>query len=343
MMRTITLALLLSVGFWAKAQSYPSEWSKYSNGVYFFDIESNRNSQQIDEVKFRNDLLNLARTNLSKQIQVKVEEVSQIDKTSIDGHSNIQYSSSCRFTTDLDLKLTRTESYTDFATGTVFAIAYINKQEVCQYYENELHILLSKVDNAFHVAENHVQRGFKSKAKKELERVLTELDSAEETFFWLNIFGLPESQLQQHINEVYQIEQNLKNKVAELEHSTTYCIICRADNYGKPYPKLENEVKGGLSASGCTFVGNPEDADFVIQIEASVRESSKAIIANSEAFFSYIDASIAIDNNTTGQRIYEDEVSAKGVHTMNYTEAAREAYRSISDDIAKVLKDSLGL
>lgn len=343
MSRIIALAFLLLAILPAKAQSYPLEWLRYTNGSYFYDIESDSNSQQMDEAKFRNDLLDLARANLSKQIQVKVEEVSQMDKTAINGNTYIQYASSRRLTTDLDLKLAKTESHTDMVTGKVFAIAFINKRAACQYYENELQMLLGMVDNAFKIAESYVQQGFKPKAKNELEKVLAELDSRGEIFFWLNIFGIPEQQLQQKIGQINEAEQSLKTTIAELEHSASYCIICKADNIGKAYPKLENEVKGELSASGCNFTDKPETADYVIRIEASAREYNKASIAGSTAFFTYVDAVLSIEKNATGQRIFEEEVSGKGSHTMGFEEASREGYKSISKEIFKLLKASIGL
>ena len=343
MKKVLAIVLLLLLGLSAKTQNYPMEWSKYTNNGYFFDIESGSNSQKMDETKFRNDLLDLARANLSKQIQVKVEEESQLDKTAIDGETNIHYSSSRRFTTDLDLKLAKTESHTDLVSGQFFAIAYINKQEACQYYENELQMLLSKVDNAFQIAENYVQQDFKTKAKNELQQVLLELDSAEELFFWFNIFGMPELQLQQHVSQVHQAEQSLKTEIAELEHGTTYCIICTADNFGKPYPKLEKEVKGELSASGCSFTDDPTTADYVIRIEASAREYNKANIAGTVAYFAYVEAALSIEKNATGQRILEDEISEKGSHTISYEEASCKGYKTISKKISKLLKENLGL
>ena len=343
MNRIIALAFLLLVGLLAEAQSYPLEWSNYTSQGYFFAIESGSNSEQMDEIKFRNDLLDLARANLSKQIQVKVEEESQMDKSAIDGTSHIQYASSRRFTTDLDLKLAKTESYTDIVTGKVFAIAYINKREARQYYENELQMLLSKVDNAFQIAENYVQQGFKPKAKSELQQALVELDSAEELFFWFNIFGMAEHQLQQDVSQVHQAEQNLKTKIAELEHSTTYCIIYTADNFGKPYPKLENEVKGKLSTSGCNFVEDPTNADYIIRIEASAREYNKASLAGSEAYFAYVDVALSIEKNATGQLIFEDEFSVKGSHTLGFEEAAREAYKNTGKSIVNFLQENIDL
>lgn len=166
------------------------------------------------------------------------------------------------------------------------------------------------------------------------------------------------------------------------ENNITCCVLCTADLFGEPYTKLEKEVKNALTASGCSIIKDSLAADYVIHIEAKAREYSNTKLENevrnelsvsgtaitndsvtSEAinieatareysqtkvggknvYCAYVDAAITIEDIAKGQIIYEDEVSAKGVHTMNYTEAAREAYRSISDDIAKVLKDSLGL
>lgn len=343
MKRFVPIVLLLLFGLKLKAQSYPPDWVKYTNEGYFFDIESGSNSQQMDEAKFRNDLLDLARANLSKQIQVKVEEVNQLDKTAVNGKTDIQYSSTRRFTTDLNLKLAKTENHTDIASGMVFVIAYINKQEACQYYENELQMLLSETDNAFQIAENYVQQGFKPKAKSDLQQALSELDSAEEIFFWLNIFGMPKPLLQQHLNRVHLAEQSLKTRIAELEHSTTYCVLCTADNFGKPYPNLENEIKGELSASGCNFTNDSIAADYVIRIEASASEFNKANVAGTLVYFVFVDATLSIEKNVTKQRVFEDEISEKGSHTMGFKEASREGYKTISKKISKLLKENLGL
>lgn len=343
MNRIIALALLLLTGFSAKAQTYPSEWSRYANEGYFFDIESGSNSQQTDEAKFRNDLLDLARANLSKQIQVKVEEVSQLDKTSVNGETDIQYSSTRRFTTDLNLKLAKTENHTDISSGMVFVIAYINKQEACLYYENELQMLLNETDNAFQIAENYVQQGFKPKAKSELQQALSELDSAEEIFFWLNIFGMPKPLLQQHLNRVHHAEQSLKTRIAELEHSTAYCVLCTADNFGEPYPNLENEIKGELSASGCNFTNDTIAADYVIRIEAAAREFNKTNVAGTLVYFVFVDATLSIEKNVTKQRIFEDEISKKGSHTLGFEKAAQEGYKNITMEISKLLKKQFGL
>ena len=76
MKNILAIALLLFAGCLTQAQNYPSEWVKYTTDGYFHDIES---------AQVKQDALDLARTNLAKQIQVRVNEVSQIDKNVIDG------------------------------------------------------------------------------------------------------------------------------------------------------------------------------------------------------------------------------------------------------------------
>ena len=341
MKRFVPIVLLLLFGLKLEAQQYPLDWMKYTNEGYFFDVESGSNSQDMDEAKFKNDLLNLARTNLCKQIQVKVSEMSSLTKNVIDGHSRIQYASQGSFSTDLNLHLAETRSEYDQASKTFFAIAFINKMEACNYYKNELQRLISKVNNAIDIADNQIRQGFKSKAKEELRNELSTFDKMEEPFFWLNIFGMPDYQIQQYVSQVNSSEQTVKAKLAELEHGVAYCVLCEADNFGKAYPKLQNEVKGELSKMGCNFVDDPADADFVIHINASAREYNKLDKGNSSAYFIYVDAAIAIDKNATGQRVFEDEISIKGSHTLGYEEAAREGYKNASKEISRMLRENM--
>lgn len=197
------------------------------------------------------------------------------------------------------------------------------------------------MDNAFQIAENYVQHGFKPKAKTELQQALAKLDSADEVFFWFNIFGLSDPLLQQHLNQVHQAEQGLKTRIAELEHGTTYCVLCTADFFGKPYPNLENVVKGELSAYGCNFTTDPAAADYVIRIEASAREYNKANVTGTTVFFAFVDATLSIDKNVTGQRIFEDEISVKGSHTESFEEAARDGFKKASKEISNLLKENI--
>ena len=330
MYRILAFALLLVIRGVVTAQNYPSEWLKYTSDAYFHDIESADSKQAA---------LELSRTNLARQIQVRVKEVSQMDKTVTNGRSNVLYSSNKSFSTDVDMNLAKSESFYNESVGKHYVLTYIDKAEATTFYENEVKMLISNVRNAITIAENYVSSGFKQKAKTELQEALNRFEGAGKPFFWFNVFGLDEKQIQSYLHQVHDQEQAVKQRLSELEYGTTYCIIGNADLFGKKYVKLVNEVKGALSASGCNFVSDQTNADIVIRIQASARKYNEF----QGAYFTYVDAAVSIDKNTTGQRIFEDEISVKGAHTISYDEAARSGYKEITKKITQLLKENIQL
>ena len=175
----------------------------------------------------------------------------------------------------------------------------------------------------------------------ELQNAMSQLEGAGKSFFWLNVFGMPEYQLNQLLDQMHRLEQTVKAKLVELEHGITYCVVCTADNFGSNYTKLQNELKGELSKLGCSFVDDAENADYVIRVEASAREYNKMTTAGGSAYFSYVDAAVAIDKNATGQRIFEDEISVKGSHTIGFEEAGRDGYKKVGKEISNLLKENI--
>ena len=334
MKRFIAIAFLLFAGMTVRAQNYPSEWVKYTSDGYFHDIESAQDRQ---------DALDLARSNLAKQIQVRVTEMSQIDKTAVNGKSSIQYYSQKNFSTDVDMNLAEIKSHYDQTKDKYYVLAYINKVDACNFYEKDIKMLISNINNVITLADGYIKTGFKSKAKTELDNSLELFNSVGKSFFWLNAFGMDENKIQKYLEQVNQSEQRVKLMIADLEYGTTYCVVCNADNFGKNYPKLQNEIKGELSASGCNFVDDPKTADYVIYVDASSREYNKMSNAGGNAYFTYVDAAVSIDKVATNQRIFEDEISVKGSHTLSYDEAGRDGYKKISKEISKMLKENIKL
>ena len=330
MKRLLAISMLLVAGILASAQNYPSEWSRYTTDAYYHDIESADTKQVASE---------LARTNLARQIQVRVSEVSQMDKDVVNGRSTLIYSSSKSFSTDVDMNLAEIRSHYNESQGKYYVLVFIDKAASCTYYENEVKMLVSNTSNAIAIADNYINSGFKLKAKTELQNALKLFEGAGKPFFWLNVFGFDRQRIQSYLSQVHGNEQTIKQRLAELEYGTTYCVVVNADLFGKRYVKLANEVKGALSAQGCNFVDDPQNADMVIRIEASARKYNEF----QGAYFTYIDAAVSVEKTATGQRIFEDEVSVKGGHTLGYDEAARDGYKSITKEIIKKIKENIKL
>ncbi len=331
------MAILLLAGIATIAQNYPSEWARYASDGYFHDIESAQHKQ---------DALDLARSNLAKQIQVRVKEISKIDKQVVDGRSSISYNSSKGFATDVDMNLAQTLSSYDANIGKYYVIAYINKEEACNFYENEMKMLISNIGSHIAIADNYISAGFKTKAKEELQTTLALFGRKDEPLFWLNVFGLDEYKIQQYLNEVNGNEQTVKSKLAELEHGLRIFLDCKSPMFdGKNYP-LTDKLKGELSELGCSFITSASDADYAVYINAYAEIVSKSPFTSYEGMqtFSYVTrehATVSLTKKATEEVIYTDEMSEKGVGTRDQNKAASTGYEQLYHKIATVLKEKI--
>ncbi len=342
MKRMGVILLLLWAFLHVNAQECPPEWVGYTYGGYFYDIQNDNNNRNLSETEFKNYLLNVARANLAKQIKVSVQDVAELKKTSVDGSTTINYASNTTFSTGVDMKLVETKTLYNPASREGYAIAYIDRDAARNYYRNELTLVYNKINNSMVLADNFVSAGFKGKAQTELESSLKHFGSVEEHLFWMNIFGASQSELSEWQQRFNAAEQDIKRKLADLKHATVIYLSCHADIFGRPYPTLQNELKGILAADGCSFTDNPKNADWAFTISCSAREYSIVQVGNANSYFSYVNAHIVIDKVTTSQRIYEDEISVKGGHPLGYTEAARAGYKDIKKHLGIIIKENLG-
>lgn len=336
-MKRLLLGLAILLCGQGMAQNYPPEWVKYTFGEYLFDFQNDYNSRNLTETDFKNHLLNIARTNLAKQVKVQVQDFTQMNKTAVNGRTNITYGSATTFRTDVDLKLVETQTKYNPATKEGFAIACINKEKGRSFYTNNLMMLANQIENGITMAGNYISAGFKPKAQAELQQSLLYFEKTEEPLFWMNFFGVPQDDLAQWLNRLNTDEQTIKNMLAELKHGTLICIKCKADLFGAPYPTLQNELKGVLSDMGCSFTDDCQSADWSITVNCYTREYNKTLTGNTETFFAYVDAQIAIDKVVSSQRIAEDEISVKGGHTLSFREAARSAYKKVSKELETII------
>lgn len=333
--------LWLSVSLGLKAQQYPPEWVKYTYGGYLYDMQSGSNDRKLSEADFKDFLLNTARTNLAKQVQVRVQDAAELNKRAVDGRTSTVYSSRTAFSTDVNLKLVETRTAYNPASGTGYAIAYIDRDAARNYYKNELTLACNKINNSIALAENFVEAGFKSKAQSELEASRKHFAAADEPLFWMNVFGASQSELAEWQERFNVAEQNVKKMLADLKHGTVICLSCSADIFGSPYPTLQNELKGILAADGCSFTDKPANADWVIKVRCRTRKYSNVKVGGSYSYFSYVDARLVVDKVVTSQRIYEDEISVKGGHSLGYPEAARAGYKEVKQKIGEIIKNSI--
>lgn len=333
------LLLLLSAGISAgsSARAFPPQWERYTSGGYLFDMQSDRNDRGLSEARFTEELANTARTNLARQVRMRIRDSAALSKRSADGLTTVAYTSESRFSTDVELRLVETRTSYDPATKQGWAIACIDRQEACRYYRSEVGAFLNRADNTLAAARDLAGAGFKARAKSELEALLPGFEAADEAFFWLGILGLPQDECERLRNRRNEREQAVKRMAAELQHATSVFLVCTADIFGARYPTLQNELKGKLTAGGCSLADDPSQADWVVRVEVSAREYNRLTAGGRPLFFAYADAHVSIDKTITAQRICEDALSAKGGHTTGYGEAARTACRELSERLGELV------
>ena len=325
----------------ATQQQYPQVWLNYMTEGYIYDVQGDYNIENKDEIAFKEYLANLARTSLAKQIEVKVEDIARIAKYSLDGRTATKYVASTKFSTSVELKFAKTLTFYNTNTKQGYALAYINKKEAQNYYENELHLLYNKIESAMQLADRYISEGHKPKARQELENILPDVSVADDCLLWLNILGMQREKLITLQNYISEKKQELKSIITELTHGVSIYLTCSSDMFGSNYAALQEKLKGVLSESGCNFASTIETADYYIIVKCSSRKYNTVPFGKGYSYISYVDASISIDNVTALQRIYENVISVKGVHLMNYTEAVRVAYDKLGKQLGLLILENI--
>ncbi len=306
---------------------YPLEWGNYTNQDFIYDIQEEKRNSNVPDTELKKKLLDIARINITKQIQVKIENNSSESKQTS--------------TTDLDLSLIETKSHLNSKMNKIFVIAYVNKPNAVRFYQKQIDIILNNIKKHVSITDDYIETGFLSKAKEEITKAENELTKLKKNIFFLTIFDCSENELQNILQRYNEHEQVVKRKITDMKYGTKIYVQCYADIFGQNYMSLSKELKSKLSEMGCNFVDDKNLADWAIIINANSREYNKVIRGSISNHFSYVDAEITLEKVVTNQRIYEDILTEKGGHTHNYNEAARDAYKKITPKIINLIIENI--
>lgn len=339
-MKRIVSLFFVTLVFVATAQDYPAEWKKYVGGRYLSDIQQGYNDRGMTEEAYKNYLADIARGNIARQLEIKVNDFATTSRHSVNGDVSINYESQLEISTQIKLKHVKTQMTYNTYTREGFAIAYIDKSAAARAYKNDIELIISDVEKSLANARNYKNNGLKTQAKGELNEALPTLQQTNDLFFALTFFD-ESTNYRYLLNKCSNLEQSIKKLLTELDHAIVICVQCKADKYGVAYKNLGNEVKGVLSARGCSFTTDPTKADYIIKINATARKHAHSTFGNTTTYFAYVDASISITNKKS-QRIYEDVISVKG-GSINYELAANDAYKKVSKQIGGAVSENIEL
>ncbi len=327
------------------AQEVYTGWEKYTTYEYLYSCQHDFNHKKVSETEFLSALVRDARSELARQFEVGVKNSAMLEKEAINGRTTTIFSSRTEFSTDVTLKLCEVKTHYDNGEG--YAIAYINRIDVCNYYLREFEQALGKIDNALANAETLIASGSKIKARdEELRSVITQFDRAGDALAWLGFFDISESQMSSLMEQCYSREQSVKELLLRLEHDTAIYLQCDADMFGSQYP-LATEIRGKLNGLGCRYVTDMCQADWIIIASGAAEKFSETSFTSYNGDLKKIYVvntfvNIVIKNALTGQIIFNEKVEAadKGKDS-DIKRAAGQAYASTVANIVAILKQEL--
>lgn len=313
----------------------PEEWLQYTAPDFLYGIQSGQNDTGMDENAFCNYLLDLARAELAKSVMVSVSDRAELSRRSTDGRTSVDYSSVTTFSTDIELSLVKTESSYDRKTKTGRAIAYIFKPEALDFYRNRLRLAFDGIEASLSSAGRYYSEGLAARAAETLEELGAGMEGVREDLSMLNFFGATENELSELSGTARSYMERAAGLEAMLNRGTVLCLECSSAEVD--CGDFEKVLKGLLSEKKFSFTDCPDEADWSVSVDIDTREYGVSEIGGMKIYTVYAEASLTMRKIIGTQKTLEDRVSAKGVHTVGYEEALRDAFDKLGDTLAERL------
>ena len=287
--------------------------------------------------KATENVKNLARTNLSKNVITHIQSVTESYVQSVEtgGDESIKetFENEVKAETDAEINGVKVKSYYNEKDDYLYAFAYVKREKVISYYESKINSNIQKIESLMQSAESFSKKSEKSKATKEYEKCIplfAKINYAQGILRAVDKNAVDSAGLR--MQKSIKLHKEFVHKLSEVKDTYIY-LDCSASVFDEETDELEHKLKAALAGNECSFTGDTAQADFLISVDATAREYNQAY----NTYFSYVDARVDIKKAYNGEQIYQDKISQKGGSTQSYTSAAKEAY----EDIIKEIKDKL--
>ena len=321
----------------------------YPAGKYFTGFsEGSREGNERPEVT-RKRIENLARAEAAATIRVYIQNTTDINGLSktIETMEGTFYQSieefSSRTTTSVKMEIPglQVETWQNPSTGTIAAFAWVKKSTLIKQLEKTITVGLTKIETALDQIDQFVASGQKMQAREIAINTLPQFGEVDEAQKLLAAVDEDADEESLQLQLTRTLQHRLTELVAQLQHGINIYLNCTANMFGTNYDDLASAIQGDLSPIGCSFVSSASQADWAITITAPARQYNKTDFGGYSSYFAYVDATVVITKTATGQCIHKSVISEKGGHTLNYEQAARDAYRSIVPKISELIKQQI--
>jgi hypothetical protein len=316
-----------------RSRLYPAE--TYYTGFAQLSVTASEGQEKV-----LNRAKQVALGELSERVRVMVSSKKTSTDISIGG-SDIEEQIRSRFISTVgtasqtEVVGSNLKTYYDRTKGEVYALAFVSKAELANYYRKQISLYLNKVDGTLQTAGELAEKGYKARARKHCESVvdafamiayaqdlLTAIDEAAD-----------DSSLQQSRSE--RLRNTLIQTLTDLENSIFVYVECKETVEEEEVVYIADKLPELLTESdcGCSFTESEEDADYVIKVNAYLARCTDAV---GGTVFCYADATVSLYNARTQKTLKPKIDEAKGGWTgKNYTKAGEEAFDELAKKIAE--------
>lgn len=320
---------------------YPRE--VYFSGFVLGEQQPGENLQQAMERIKRE-----AQVEAASSIRMKVEKTltesnrSELvqEAGSFDERVTEHFESSTQIRVDMEIPGLKVEVWKNDATKELAAFAYVKKDELVHTLERQILTGTTKAELTLENVSRLIEEHRKPEARKAAEAGMRLFEDIEKTQALLSAVD-NRNAIDLQISETNKLKQSMADRLAELQHGIAICLRVKAYCQEKPFSYLEKQLQGELNALSCHFTKDTVEAEWIITIDAKSREYQRINFGNTDMFTFYMDAQLSVFKTSTEKLIYEDLLTVKGTHTLNFDEAAREAYKAGAKKIGSVITQTI--
>ncbi len=249
-----------------------------------------------------------------------------------------KFSSLIQTASQTDVVASKVQTYYDASKRLYYAFAYVSREELKMYYQNQITLYINKVEGALMTASDFAAKGMKLKARQECLAVVDAfayIAYSQDLLTAIDPFA-SESTLQQVRSE--RLRNRLVQTIADLENSIYVYIECSEMVNGQSVVHIADRLPGLLTEQeglGCVIADDASTADYIITIHARLDRCQDA---PNNVVFCYATATLSVLNTHT-QKVQKPKLSeAKGGWTNgNRANATEEAF----DDLAKQIAEKV--
>lgn len=356
MLKQLLTYLLLLVSLTAFCQTPPVWFDpamrdlKYPKDTYFtgFSIGEREPGESNDAAVRR--ISDAAKVEAASSIRMTVSKVMNTNAyssliTGSNGMSEVsaeEFSSSTTMQIGIkDIPGLLSEVWTDPKKGTIAAFAYVGKSELLRKVDRRLTVNMTKLEMSVEELLKLVEAGRFKDAEDSVKASLDLAADVEEDQKLLISIDEKYSDEDLQIQRFNELKKSVLSVSDSLKDGVPVFLCCSAEIFGNAYPEFEKEIKASLSKLQCHLVESPENAERIIELNASATEHSKSEIYNFRSYFCYVNVDIKLNDTAKGICLYEGRLSQKGSHTSCYDEAAKNGYGDIIGKVIQVIEEHL--